>query len=711
MSRMSLMGVCANTKVLVLHEYGSVLNQSDKLDEAERILRSALALSDSPSVRYLNRLNVIQELASVLNSLNRHEESESLMRSAIALAKSRNAHPQVVCNLYHEMAESKMGMKQWSNARKCLQSALDLVDKWNLGASTRCAILMELGTVWSEQERWNDGLLCLKDATSDLLDSVGTHTTLGGIPHLMKEYSRIFAVGRRLAERSWKETNDPKALSYLTAFWDIERCISIREGLRRIATRSSSPAQQPRLVAWKASNRNWRRALRSAYKRSTEQSKPMRRLEMTEPKKSPSIQQISKITIASVGQTVPDFADPFNLDDLNRVLTETTVVLGIYRDGDDLVFVPYRKDTKNGMPTLLYDRDGLFRARGVSADLGILLDLQSEYLADIDQQKLYRERPDIMNKHFPLGPGLYSKLHSVLRLDDLLKLICTDDLAASKVDLIVIPDQWLYSLPLHAAYDMVNKKPLIEKVRSISYALSLRTIANQHEIDKADTRSASEIKGTIFACPGPKKNYLMHVTDEVDGLVNEDGIKHWSVFGVDPPFVANRQSMRMHHGIGSLLWTIGHGGPTRQSTRNASGLEAPRRQASIGLVDGPLTEGQMLEQQFDFHAVRHLHYSCCFVGEISQKGETRELEGLIASLSLMRARRVTSAIWALHDEAAAKCGPLLFHELRTNAFRDDRQPHAFSRAFKAAISKFRAIDKGRWDHEFFWAPYVFYGLP
>jgi hypothetical protein len=37
-------------------------------------------------------------------------------------------------------------------------------------------------------------------------------------------------------------------------------------------------------------------------------------------------------------------------------------------------------------------------------------------------------------------------------------------------------------------------------------------------------------------------------------------------------------------------------------------------------------------------------------------------------------------------------------------------PHAFALAFREALEGFRQVDGGRFDHEYFWAPYTLYGL-
>lgn len=84
---------------------------------------------------------------------------------------------------------------------------------------------------------------------------------------------------------------------------------------------------------------------------------------------------------------------------------------------------------------------------------------------------------------------------------------------------------------------------------------------------------------------------------------------------------------------------------------------------------------------------------------------------MVLSRSSEEALNAISKAWELCDAAAAEFGRCWMKALKEHAYVADPKPHAFAVALKQALSEFRRVGGGRWDHEFYWAPYVLYGLP
>ena len=88
-------------------------------------------------------------------------------------------------------------------------------------------------------------------------------------------------------------------------------------------------------------------------------------------------------------------------------------------------------------------------------------------------------------------------------------------------------------------------------------------------------------------------------------------------------------------------------------------------------------------------------------------------------------KQIVAGIWDKHRQirntmaraVGELCGPDVVADLiaiaRTERMHSAQRPpgpHGFAIAFKQAIDAFRDFDNGRFDHEFYWAPYTLYGL-
>ena len=170
--------------------------------------------------------------------------------------------------------------------------------------------------------------------------------------------------------------------------------------------------------------------------------------------------------------------------------------------------------------------------------------------------------------------------------------------------------------------------------------------------------------------------------------------------------------MRRAHSTGNVFWCVSHG--DKVSDVEVSGLngEAEWPKAySVLLADGPVSDLRMVEEGYDFSGLRFTHFSCCLLGRLETQGRTHEMECMVASLTVLGCRRLSSALWELCDLASARFSFCLAKALRKHSFVVKPHAHSFAIAYRQAICEFRTIDDGRWDHEYYWAPYILYGLP
>jgi hypothetical protein len=120
---------------------------------------------------------------------------------------------------------------------------------------------------------------------------------------------------------------------------------------------------------------------------------------------------------------------------------------------------------------------------------------------------------------------------------------------------------------------------------------------------------------------------------------------------------------------------------------------------------------RMLGEGYDLRNWRLFHISACLLGRLRELGASKEVLGYIAVLTLLGCRRVCSALWPLADAAAPEFARYWMRALQQHVFGPTPPgPHAFAVAFKQALDDFRGAEGGRFDHEFFWAPYTLYGL-
>ena len=216
----------------------------------------------------------------------------------------------------------------------------------------------------------------------------------------------------------------------------------------------------------------------------------------------------------------------------------------------------------------------------------------------------------------------------------------------------------------------------------------------------------------MFANPDRENHFLAGVIREAGIVIEETASNQWWVHGETTP--AEQQSLRgnfrARHNTGNVVWVMGHGGDAEDEFEIAGEMVRVTR-PSLKLLDGCLSTSRLVQEGYDFTGVELAHFSSCLLGRLDQIGASKELEGFIATMTLLGCRRVMSAIWPLADEAAAEFARHWIRALKTHVFREGpRSRHAFAIAFKEALTNFRKAENRRFDHEFYWAPYALYGL-
>jgi hypothetical protein len=416
---------------------------------------------------------------------------------------------------------------------------------------------------------------------------------------------------------------------------------------------------------------------------------------------------------------------------VKRLLPDrNTGLVVFFFDGDDLVILPVRMDA-TGEPQVLHPPEGYFRTPGVLPQLRELLELQDgeNYLEEILDQ--IRQAPgnvpvEQVVKQVEMTP-LYTELYQALRLGDLLRLIEPEPARRADLHLVLIPDGPLYHLPLHAACASETGPRLYQQVASLRYGLSLRTLELQqriHEDQAAAQAGDRDLRGVAFANPDQPPRRLEGVIREVDILLEETNPASGWLHGEREPVdqQAVRANLRERHRAGNVGWVMGHGVDDESAHKLAreqgmkddfvlpDGRPVPP-EAALLLCDGLVGMSRMLGEGYDLRSWRLFNISACLLGKLRELGASKEVLGYIAVLTLLGCRRVTSALWPISDTAAPEFTRYWVRAIKEHVFGTTPPgPHSFAVAFKEALDNFRQADGGRFDHEFFWAPYTLYGL-
>ncbi|MCI0741795.1 MAG: CHAT domain-containing protein [Gemmataceae bacterium] len=517
------------------------------------------------------------------------------------------------------------------------------------------------------------------------------------------------------------------------SFADAAKCVAIREGLRRRARRDLGK-QLALAVSWRAAPPD-HRSLFEARQHASQSSGPHRAVrgqrKLVRVDSEQTAESITEFP-GEIDEAKREFCQSVDRAAVKRLLPDrSTVLVVFFFDGDDLVVLPIRKDAGDE-PQILHISEGYFRVCGVLPKVRRLEHKQEGHVLAIQDEELglCGLPADELRREADMSP-IYKELYELLDLKGLLKLLreSAAPTPLDKLHLVLIPDGPLYRLALHAAFATLSAPRLYKQFASLRYGLSLRTLELQQQIQDGRAQAEAEdrtLRGVAFANPDRDERIglIEGVIREMQVLVEETSAATWWLHGELKPRdqQAVRVNLRERHQAGNIGWTMGHGVDVETAHILAQelglkddfalpdGRQVPAEE-SLLLCDGLLSMSRMLGEGYDFSNWRLFHISACLLGRLRELGASKEVLGYIAVLTLLGCRRVSSALWPLSDEAAPEFARFWIRAIKRHVFGPEpAAPHAFAIAFKEALDNFRMADNGRFDHEFFWAPYTLYGL-
>jgi len=167
------------TKASVLNEHGILVNDRGEYEEAEKLLRRALALKEkaalSLSVAHPSYGASLHELARVLSNRGKYGEAEALLRQLLANDEKSlgMAHPDYGASL-HELANVLTNQGKYGEAEALLRQSLALLEK-SLGVAhpSLYPTLSNLAVVLAKQQRGQEGEPFLRRALAIALETHG----------------------------------------------------------------------------------------------------------------------------------------------------------------------------------------------------------------------------------------------------------------------------------------------------------------------------------------------------------------------------------------------------------------------------------------------------------------------------------------------------------------------------------------------------------
>jgi tetratricopeptide (TPR) repeat protein/CHAT domain-containing protein len=526
----------------------------------------------------------------------------------------------------------------------------------------------------------------------------------------------------------WKETADRGYLWQGIEFIDSAKCIGVREATGRHLQREK-PGDAPE--PWQAGPGDWRRL----FPADGVDGDAGPSLRVRGPEDNPGEAQRRGVFgkgLRAVGRwlgalafspsawppkpfepqypQVPDTAagslwEPLKREEVGAFLDEDTAVLLFYFRGLDLLVAPVRRSA-GGSAEASPTETGYFALPGVAGECHLLAAEQQDIIASV------------RTSFAGIGAleHVYRRLGELLQLDRLLPHLEPDPARRRQLHLVLIPDGPLYALPLHAAQTSAGV-PLYEQVASVRYGLSLAVLAYQRTVEAAHAlveQSDRPLRGVLFANPNRAGAHglphLPGVVREVEILLNTTGPDRWMVHGESGPAErrATLASFRRRHGLGNVLWCAGHGGMLSPLPADSGTAQEP----AFLLCDGVLSVSELMSHPYDFRGTRLLSFASCLLGKMySPHLTSKEIHGFLAALTLRGARRTVGALWQIPDEAAVEFFRHWVRALSARLFQESVPgPHAFARAFREATDAFRQSDGGRYNHAYFWSPYLLYGL-
>jgi hypothetical protein len=702
-----------------------LLREQGRYTEAEEELRRAAAEADKLD-EPLARCYAFGSLGQVLGVQGRYAEAETELRRAAAEADKLD-EPLARCYAFTSLGNVLRVQGRYAEAETELRRAAAEADKLD-DPLPRANVAGWRGTLAIDLHQWEQARQHLAEAQAHLLRLLSQNRWPEAVGNVMTTFGHIFTQGLRACEQGLREepAAHPDRLWQGLEFADGAKCVAIREGLRRHGRRDTG--REP-AVPWRAAPPD-RGSLFGARQPAGPGNLPgvhraVRGLRSNVAGGSAAPAQSVLEFPGEIDEAKSEYCQPVDRAAVKRLLPDrNTVLVAFFFDGHDLVVLPIRKDAADD-PQILHASGGYFRVSGALPKLGPLLHKQEGHVHAIDRLGLCGLPADELRREADMTP-VYQELYEALNFKELLDLIEPGPARRTDLHLVLIPDGPLYHLALHAACATSDGPRLYQQVASLRYGLSLRTLELQQQVQEARTEEEANdraLRGVAFANPDSETRIglIEGVIREVETLVEETGPASWWLHGErEPPDQqATRANLRERHRAGNVGWTMGHG--VDDETAHAAGLKddlvlADGRQVSVAeaallLCDGPVSMSRMLGEGYDLSHWRLFNISACLLGKLRQLGASREVLGYIAVLTLLRCRRVASALWPLADASAPEFARYWVRAIQQHVFGPTPPgPHAFAIAFKQALDDFRSAEGRRFDHEFFWAPYTLYGL-
>ena len=720
---------------------GQVEAVRGNLEKGIGLLKEAKDLADEHKYEILplTRCNLLFAMGALLKLLGHTVEGIQSLKEAILVADTNNLDPMTTVNclmllggLETQNHNPEEGIRLFSKASQQIKEHKHVLDPLS---SANCS--RGLGDSYFLLLEYDKALLFYKKFAQSFLKHLGQLSFPAGIHSYLSVYRISFCNAQQACEQLWMSLpsgNRPSDyLGEYIQFDDIYRGTSIREGLRRHSSLDAiNQSENPERLQWQAGPADWKEAIsvipsgaEAVMSDDLEFASPGL-MEANEHDPERVVDTLLELPEQGGTREKSQFCQPLSSEEISTLLSDTkdirSVILLFTQSENDFVVIPICHHPQSGELHFITDSHSLFRCPNVAQQLAELAELQADILQVIKKNAFdssVRKKQSLwddlvnhpsryMNDIHPMQRELYDKLYELLRMRDLLSLLKEEGLDLQKLSLTIIPDEVLWKFPLEAAYSKLKKCHFYEEVNSIRYALSLQTLLMQQEIDQNDYQNGNLLQATLFANPNGGE-YLPMVEREVEQLIEIFNPECLDIYD-EKSLRCTRKNLREQHGLGTLLWIISHGGRKRDEVVSRDGRELQVRRPSALMFDGPVSDVRMVEEGYSYRHVRLIHANACLLGRMGQSPRSKELEGFVASLTLLGSRRISSARWELWDFASCEFAAHYAKALVEHAYVKDPSPHAFATAFKQGIDQFRQMDNGKFDHPFFWAPYFLCGL-
>lgn len=634
------------TVVKATASIGSGLVLLDRIPEALAAAQEAVAHLP-PSAPADERALVMIQSAMVLRTAGRSAEASRLFDEAARLAEN----------------DPNLQLRSLAHARRAEELAAD-------GNDAEC---------WEVSRR----------AAAQLFMALAENPVLDGIASDSTTYGSIFRVGIDSAERllpSVDPTRQQEIAKELLQLLDSVKCVATQEGLRRhpVAPPAAVGAESWRAHAtlpdWARESSEGREVVRGVRRHPKRLGRSKRPLYL------PPV--VEHLTAA-----YPD------LDTLT--FEAPTLLLHFFFSKEDLIILPsIARDGAHSV--LLTDAGTPFRVTETRESLDLIIDQHKATVDLVIRDVEGRGASDAprLEEHISRNlRSIYFRAFVTIEGHKLVPWLRERLGDLRQWHLVLLLDGRLYEFPLHAApLESGSRAKSVrfgELFASVTYAPAARVLALQHE--RARERRTEGVRGVLMATPLPD---LPGVAREVAALEEAMPGRWWThgdSTGDERP--TYRNFLRRHRS-GNLLWFCGHGG--------AAGDE--NGEAGFAFVDEPLNVRKLLSDPFDFSACELIVLTACWMGAM-EFDESHEVTAFNTVLTMRGARRITSALWAVDDRMAVVFAAAYARALRGRCFgASAREPFAFARALGDAVAAIRTAEGGRFDHEFFWAPWVLYGI-